>query len=102
MKDIEDWFNNIIAIVVGVVITGLWGFREKVHADRYEMMTQRMTSLEKEFEQMDKDSSVMAERVSNVAEQQQEIKQDVKEILTKLNTMIGACTVCDNNSRRVK
>ena len=102
MRDIEDWFNNILAIVVGVVITGLWGFRERVHSDRYENMTLRMTALEKDVERMEIENSVMHERVNHISESQQEIKQDVKEILTKLNTMIGACTICDNNSRRVK
>jgi hypothetical protein len=102
VKDLEDWFNNLVAIVVGVVVTGLWGFRERVHADRYEKMTLRMSSLEKDVERMEIENSVMAERVHNISESQQEIKTDVKEILKAVNTMAGSCMVCDQNSKRIK
>jgi hypothetical protein len=102
LKDLEDWFNNLFAIVVGVVVTGLWGFRERVHADRYEKMTARLSSLEKDFERMEIESSVMAERVSHMADGQKEIQTDVKAILQTLNTMVGSCSVCDNNSKRIK
>jgi FtsZ-interacting cell division protein ZipA len=102
MKGLEDWFNNILVVIVGVVVTGLWGFRERVHADRYEKMTLRMSSLEKDVERMEIESSVMAERVSHIAEGQKEIQTDVKMILQTLNTMVGSCSVCDNNTKRIK
>lgn len=102
MKDLEDWFNNLVAVVVGLVVTGLWGFRERVHADRYEKMTIRMSSLEKDVERMEIENSVMAERVHNISEGQQEIKKDVKEILKAVNTMAGSCMVCDQNAKRIK
>lgn len=102
MKTLENWLGELAITLVGLVISALWIFREKTHGDRYKDLTVRITCLERDVERMEIENSVMAERVSNMADNQQEIKQDVKEILKTVSTMAGACTNCDSNSRRIK
>lgn len=87
---VEEWFATAVATVIGLVLTGLWGFRERTHRERYSDVTTRLTAVESELDDLQTEHAVINERVNTIAERQEKIGCNVEKILdsvTRLETI---------------
>jgi len=91
MKELFDNFTEtVMGIIVGMFVTGLWGFRELTHSQRYSDVKVKLMELETDLNDLQNEHDVIVERVNNIYTKQREIGDDVKSILktvTELNAI---------------
>ena len=82
MKElVDEWLSTGVATVLGLIVTGLWGFRERTHGERYTDMKKKLDTVNSELTDLQKEHSVIVERVNSIASRQEKIADAVDKTL---------------------
>lgn len=89
-EQIAEWGATVVAILIGLFVSGLWKFRENTHNNRYSDMKEKLEECQEGLQELEKEHIAIVERVDTISKRQERIAQVTDETLSVVGEIKGS------------